>query len=105
MSASGTWCLRAESATNGSTGKLPCGGQLRKLSCGTGEISLASDRQPAAAAMSTSSRLADHAFGAEAGELGVGEAELLVQHLVGVLADPRDARLGAVGHLRQLHGV
>src|SRR5438128_4045679 len=58
-----------------------------------------------AAAMSTSSRLADHAFGAEVGELRVGEAELLVQHLVGVLADPWDARLGAVGHLRQLHWV
>ena len=32
---------------------------------------------------------ADHTFGAQRGELGVGEPELLVQHLVGVLADLR----------------
>ena len=42
---------------------------------------------------------------AQARELVVGEAELGLEHLGGVLPDPRHARLGTFGHLRQLHRV
>ena len=41
----------------------------------------------------------------QGGDLALAEAELGREHLVGVLADPRHAGLGAFGHLRQLHRV
>ena len=50
-------------------------------------------------------RLVDDASSRSAARSVVVEAELGGEHLVGVLADPRHARLGALGHLRHLDRV
>src|SRR5438309_1937515 len=45
--------------------------------------------------------LANHAFDSQGVELFVGETEVLAQHLAGVLAQPRDPRLGSPRHLAE----
>src|SRR5947209_4481875 len=50
-------------------------------------------------------RSGDDAVFPQLGERVVVDAELGVQHLVGVLADPGHAGLGPFGHVRQLHRV
>ena len=43
--------------------------------------------------------------GPQLGHVGAAEAQLRREHLVGVLAEPRDPRLGPFGHRGHLHRV